>query len=242
MSLFYFLFFFVVGYLLFSIFKKRDFLKFVFSIFGMMYQKNKTSINDAIFLYEVQKSEELSAEEIFTLGLGDLEHERLSNELEEIDIYKHLEHEWGLSFEAEKSKEHTVYVLQQIWAKGTLSLVFQNLYLEEKVSISDMVAFDSVRFTELLRQVIHLKFLEKEEAWGLLFLNAQRVQDSYANWAEFRDAYFRGLTLYLFSKLEEEEQKNFDFQQELMSHKENSEVKVLWIEQKIFSHFEKSKN
>ena len=179
MSIFNFIFFFVIAYLIVSIFKQRHFLKFLFSLFGMMYEKNKKSVNDAVFLYEEPKVENLSKEEVFALSLGDLEHERLVSELEEIDILKYLEKEWGLSFESSKSKEHTLYSLQQIWSKGTLSLVFENLHLEKEVGIADMVAFDAARFTELLRQVLYLKFLEEEEVWGLLFLNAQRVQDSY---------------------------------------------------------------
>jgi len=242
MSIFYFIFFFVVGYLLVSIFKKRAFLKFVFSLIGMRYEQNKKSINDAVFLYEEPKQEKLSKEEIFTLALGDLEHERLGVELEEIDLLEYLKKEWGLSFEDEKSKEHTLYTLQQIWSKGTLSLVFQNVHWEKEVSITDMVAFDSVRFSELVRQVIYLKFLDEEVAWGLLFLNAQRVQDSYANWAEFKEAYFRGLTLYLFSRLEEEEQKSFDFKEVLLQQKKNISVEVNWLEKDIFSHFERSEN
>jgi len=242
MSIFYFIFFFVVGYLLVSIFKKRAFLKFVFSLIGMRYEQNKKSINDAVFLYEKPKLEKLSREEIFTLALGDLEHERLGVELEEIDILEYLKKEWGLSFEDEKSKEHTLYTLQQIWSKGTLSLVFQNVHLEKEVSITDMVAFDSVRFSELVRQVIYLKFLDEEVAWGLLFLNAQRVQDSYANWIEFKEAYFRGLTLYLFSRLEEEAQKSFNFKEVLLQQKNNISVEVNWLEKDIFSHFERSEN
>ena len=208
----------------------------------MRYEQNKKSINDAVFLYEDPKLEKLSKEEIFTLALGDLEHERLGVELEEIDILEYLKKEWGLSFEDEKSKEHTLYTLQQIWSKGTLSLVFQNVHLEKEVSITDMVAFDSVRFSELVRQVIYLKFLDEEVAWGLLFLNAQRVQDSYANWAEFKEAYFRGVTLYLFSRLEEEEQKSFDFKEVLLQQKKNISVEVNWLEKDIFSHFERSEN
>ena len=148
MSFFYFVFFFVVGYLLVSSFKKRHLFKLVFSLFGMMYKKNKKSLDDAVFLYAEEKKER-SKEEILTLALGDLEHERLASSLEEIDIHKYLEEEWGLNFESEKSKEHSLYTLQQIWSKGTLSLLFQNLHLEKEVSDSDMVAFDSVRFTEL---------------------------------------------------------------------------------------------
>ena len=242
MSIFYFAFFFVIGYLFLSILKERNFLKFVFSLFGMRYEKNKKSVEDAVFLYEEPKKEELSEEENFALALGDLEHERLLSELEEINILQHLENEWGLNFEKEKSKEHTLYTLQQIWSQGTLALILQNIQLEKEVSVRDMVAFDSARFTELLRQVLYMKFIEEEQAWGLLFLNAQRVQDSYASWHEFKDAYFRGLTLYMFDKLEDEKKESFDFKKALMEHQENSTLEVAWLDEEIFSHFETHKN
>lgn len=241
MSLFYLIFFFIIAYLLFSIFKQRDFLKFLFALFGVLYEKNNRAVNEAVFLYEEPKLENLSREEAFALALGDLEHERLVSQLEEVDILSHLKQEWGLSFEDKKSKEHTLYTLQQIWSKGTLFLVFDNLHLEKEVGIADMVAFDAARFAELLRQVDYLKFLDEEELWGLLFLNAQRVQDTYKSAKEFKEAYLRGLTLYNYAKLEEKEH-TFDFKKAYRQNQKSSNVEIVWLDEEIFSQFEKQKN
>lgn len=231
MTLFYLVFFLVVGYLLYVVLKLQ-------SHNTQATEEYEVSVIQSEEVVEVKAK---SQEEIFALALGDLEHERLENALEELELSRYLEQTWGLSFEAKKSKEHTLYTLQQLWSKGTLSLVLEHQHLRHQVSIADMVAFDSSRFVELLRQVIYLKFIDEEEAWGLLFLNAQRVQDSYANWEAFQEAYFRGLSLYAYSQLSEKEQKSFDFNAVFHTYQQNSKVKVAWLEEKIFSNFKKVK-
>ena len=181
--------------------------------------------------------ESLSAEGKYALALGDLEYERLAQNDLSVSVDQYLQTEWGLSFEGEKAKDHTLYTLQQIWSSGSISLVFQNIQFEQDVSIKEIIAFDSARFAELLRQVILLGFLDEEEAWGLLFLNAQRVQDSFENWMDFKEAYFEGLTLYRYSRLTEDEQGIFDFDAVLSHVRECSSVEVAWLDEPIFSHF-----
>jgi len=188
------------------------------------------------------ETDSLSAEEKYALALGDLERERLDQGKSSQSIKKYLEAEWGLSFSEEKAKDHALYTLQQIWAKGSISLVFQNIQFEQSASIKEVIAFDSARFAELLRQVILLGFLDEEEAWGLLLLNAQRVQDSFENWVDFKEAYFRGLTLHRYSQLDDKEQELFDFDEVYLQTKEHSCVEVLWLERSVLSHFRRAEN
>lgn len=238
----------VFAVLLYYIIKNRNFLKFLFSIFKEINRQKKEKIQKkfgktkkAIFVAKENRNT-LSKEEKFALALGDLEYERLLKYLENRDMQNYLEDEWGLSFEDKKSKNHTLYTLQKIRKEGTVPLLFRNLHLEKEVSVSDMIAFDSSRFSELLRQAIYLNFIEEEEAWGLLFLNAQRLQDSYKSFSEYKEAYFRGSTLYQYAQLKEEEQKSFDFQKELMLKQENSEVEIVWLKEAIFSQFKREEN
>lgn len=238
----------IFAVLLYYIIKNFNFLKFLFSIFKEINRQKKEKVQKkfgetkkATFSAK-ENRDSLSKEEIFALALGDLEYERLLKNLENRDIQNYLEDEWGLSFEDKKSKNHTLYTLQKIWKEGTVPLLFENLHLEKEVSVSDMVAFDSSRFSELLRQAIYLNFLEEEEAWGLLFLNAQRIQDSYKSFSEYKEAYFRASTLYQYTKLKEDEQKSFDFQKELMHNLKSTEVEIVWLKEAIFSQFKRVEN
>ena len=180
-----------------------------------------------------EEIQELGIKEHFALALGDLENERIAQNLQKISLKKYLEEEHGVSFEEGKEKEHLLYSLHQIWKVGNLQLFFRYPHFHQYLSVRDMVAFDSARFTELLRQALYLEFIEEEEAWGFLFLNAQRVQESYESWEDFRDAYFRGLTIINYRQLKRSE--DFDFEKELEKLKNASKVKVLWLKEEIFS-------
>jgi len=228
MSIIYFFLFAVVSFLLWSSLRREKI--------------DNVPKSDLLEQAEVQpllEPEHLSVEEAYALALGDLEYERLSQDDFSGSVVQYLQAEWGLSFEEEKAREHAIYTLQHIWSSGSISLIFQNIQFEQNVSIKELIAFDSARFAELLRHVMLLGFLDEEEAWGLLFLNAQRVQDSFENWADFKEAYFRGLTLYRYNKLEEEEQKIFDFDAVLSHTKERSTTEVVWLEEPLFSHFQR---
>jgi hypothetical protein len=224
MNIFYLLFFSVVAYLLWSALTKSQSKKIL---------KKKEAFR------KIYRVEALSAEENFALSLGSLEYERLSQRDMTVSLKEYFEAEWGLDFKEEKAREHTLYTLQQIWSNGNIHLVFRHIQFEKEASIKEMVAFDSARFAELLRQAILLSFLDEEEAWGLLFLNAQRVQDSYTSWQDFKEAYFRGLTLYSYTHLEEDEQAHFNFHKTVSEFKQNTKVEIDWLTDRVFSHFQK---
>jgi len=228
MNIIYFLLFAVVSFLLWSSLRREK-----------IDNVPKSDLPAQAEVQPLLEPEHLSAEEAYALALGDLEYERLSQDDLPGSVVQYLQAEWGLSFDEDKAREHAIYTLQHIWSSGSISLVFQNVQFEQNVSIKELIAFDSARFVELLRQVMLLGFLDEEEAWGLLFLNAQRVQDSFENWADFKEAYFRGLTLYRYNKLEEKEQKIFDFDAVLSQTKGCSSVDIVWLEEPIFSHFKR---
>lgn len=235
MNIFYLLFFVVVALLLwFSIDKKQVDSE------PNINQQDKSQEEKATAQPLLEKVS-LSAEEKYALALGDLERERLDQHRSSQTMQKYLESEWGLSFTEEKAKDHALYTLHKIWSSGSLSLIFENIQFEHNASIKELIAFDSARFAELLRQVTLLGFLDEEEVWGLLFLNAHRVQDSFENWLDFKEAYFRGLTLYRYSRLDEKEQELFDFDAVLSQTKEHSCVEVSWLERPILSHFRREK-
>ena len=202
------------------------------------FRKSRVRSEESLFLESNEEDKLLSEEEVFALALGDLEHERIASEIEELTLEAYLKKEWGLTFDEGREREHTLYALQKIWSKGTRYLLFENMQFEKMVSVSDTVAFDSARFSELIREAIYLGYLEEEEAWGLLFLNAERVQEAFSSSKEFINAYFSALVLFKFSKLEEEEKKSFEFDVELELLKSHSTVNIVWLEEELFSQFE----
>lgn len=218
------IFFLIAIYYLFrAIFKSSSFQEFIHYTF--IPKKNE--------LKERKLFEKMSDEEMFALSLGDLEYERIAKKIERSSLKAYLEEEYGLSFEEGKEREHLLYSLDKIWKEGSISLFFRHNNLHKYVAIRDMVAYDSARFTELLRHGLHLKFIEEEEAWGFLFLNLQRVQDSYCDWYDFRDAYFRATTLIAYS--EDKKHEDFNFKMEWLKAKTASTVKEFWLEENLFS-------
>ena len=175
--------------------------------------------------------------EIFVLSIASLEHERSKHLMEKLTLKAYLAKIWNINVEDKNAKERTIYVLQQLWSEGSISFLFGNIQFSNRVTIQDLVAFDASRFAELLFQVMHLDILEEEEAWGLLFLNAQRVQDSFSNWEAFNDAYCKGLTLYEFVTLEEEAQKNYVFKDELQKNRMLFHRQDTWLEEDVFHDF-----
>ena len=179
----------------------------------------------------------LSKEETFALALGDLEHKRIANELEDCNLVNYLEKEWNIEFNENDNEEYMIYLLQKIWKSGTVSWYWEHRKLHHKIDVKDLVAFDSVRFTELIRQAIYLKYIDEESAWGLLFLNAQRVQESFSGWEDFKSSYFRAVVFYnIVRKMKEDKQEEaiskFDELVELLVNENN--IEILWLNDALF--------
>ena len=222
------LFFVVLFYLFRSILRNSTFVDFLKTLLPTKKEER--------FEEEKEEIRPLGAKERFALALGDLEHERIAQTLQKKSLRTYLEEECNLTFEEGREREHTLYTLHQIWKVGTIEIFFDNPDVHSSLSVRDMVAFDSARFTELLRQALYLNFINEEDAWGFLFLNAQRVQESYEGWEDFRDAYFRGVALMHYSELKEDD--NFDFEQEFKRLRDVSNIKVAWLEEEIFATIE----
>jgi hypothetical protein len=59
-------------------------------------------------------------------------------------------------------------------------------------SIRDAIAWDSAMLIEEARLAQTLGWLDEDEVWGVVFLNAQRVQDTFESWRDFTDAAVAG--------------------------------------------------
>lgn len=62
----------------------------------------------------------------------------------------------------------------------------------DKYSILDAIAWDATMLVEEARLAHTMGWIPEDEIWGLLFLNAQRVQDSFEGWRDFTDAAMAG--------------------------------------------------
>jgi len=165
----------------------------------------------------------LNRAEKFALNLGNLEYERLSLLPDNLTLHERLEKEWGIHFEGEFAKERVIYTLQKILREGSIEMLLNSRASQSRVRVKDMVAFDSARFVELIRQALALKILEDDEVWGFLFINAQRVQDTFTGWSDFKSAYLNAVKfIYLSQK------KRFY---------SSKVVEIEWLEEDLFSHF-----
>lgn len=63
--------------------------------------------------------------------------------------------------------------------------------------VRDALAFDCMRTAFLTRCVAGLDWCDKEQAWLVLFLNAQRAQDSFTSWQDYATAYVRAREVWL---------------------------------------------
>jgi len=165
----------------------------------------------------------LSPAEEFALNIGNLEYQRLSYLCHELTLLDCLEKRWGIRFEGEFAKERVLYTLQKILSQGSVDRLIKNRKAQESFCIKDMVAFDSASFVELVRQSMALKLLSDEEAWGFLFLNAERVQDSFESWEAFQNAYLKGAE---FHALGREKEASYNLEK----------IEVAWLKENLFSH------
>ncbi|HSC81008.1 MAG TPA: DUF1266 domain-containing protein [Chitinolyticbacter sp.] len=64
--------------------------------------------------------------------------------------------------------------------------------MAEQGLIRDALAFSAARTAFLIRTLAIAGLLRAEQAWLVLFINAQRVQDMYASWEDYGQSYARG--------------------------------------------------
>eukprot|EP01038_Epipyxis_sp_PR26KG_P019488 gene19488-27608_t len=76
---------------------------------------------------------------------------------------------------------------------GGLGRTHANFYeqLAAEGKVRDALAFDCARTAFLVRCIALLGWVPESQAWLVLFLNAQRAQDSFESWEDFGHAYAR---------------------------------------------------
>jgi len=196
----------------------------------------------------------------YTLGLG--QPERLSFDVKGISasgmkvsldyacseknkpaLLAHLENRWGFSFaNSYEGRERILFCLKKLWNEGSVSLLLNSPQDAGKVNIDAMLAVDIASFVELVRHAVQLDLLDHEEAWGILFLNAQRAQSSFESWQEYVSAYIKGRE-YIFELSKQPETEAFvKFRNDINEYgvKEHNGLPtdVDWRAQPVFSGFE----
>jgi len=180
----------------------------------------------------------MSKEEEFTLAIAKLETERLHKSIEPYEVRAYLNDDFHFNVDEKNAPTKVYNVLKLLWSEGMLELFIKNNILTNKLEVKDLVAFDAARFSKLVLEVLALELLDEKEAWGLLFLNAGRVQDTFTNAQEFKSSYLKGALFYdiLFKSDEDdrgEKIQNFDALFETLY--ESSEVELIWLEEDVFS-------
>jgi hypothetical protein len=166
-------------------------------------------------------------EELFALALGDLEFKRLEKMLDDKTLIEYLKERWEIEL-GKDAKAQTIYALQQLWSEGSVELLLRDETMRSQIAVKSMIAFDSSVYAELIRQTVSLGILTEEASWGLLFLNAQRVQDSFDSWQDYQEAYIEGVAFWLSTRDDSSYKAN---KMKLEKYKIERE----WLSEPIFS-------
>nr|WP_238340007.1 DUF1266 domain-containing protein [Citrobacter sp. NCU1] len=127
-----------------------------------------------------------------TLALPIDEHQRQH-------LAQQVKKELGL---AENLREETLHqqvadILQR-WPAG-VGKTPRGFYdqLAARGQVRDALAFDCARTAFLTRCIAGLGWCSSEQAWLVLFLNAQRAQDCFHSWEDYATAYVRARQIWL---------------------------------------------
>ena len=173
----------------------------------------------------------MSKEEEFALAIANFEN-RPTNNIEE-----YFNDEFNFDIKAQSIGTKIYHKIQELWSQGLLEVFIKNNILSDKLEVKDLVAFDSARFVKFLLEILKLKLMDEKEIWGLLFLNAARVQDTFNNAQEFKASYFKGALYYeiLFQSDEEDRgEKIQNFDTLVNASLQASDMEILWLEEDIF--------
>jgi len=136
----------------------------------------------------------LSSSEHFAIELGSLAFAKAKPVTQRGELLSILKKEWGMSFAKDKNAKHRVaYALRHIWSTGSTPLLIHNQEFINHATVRDLIAYDTGLFVLQIHYSRVLQIIDSEEAWGMLFLNAQRAQDCYQSWDDFYQSYTRGL-------------------------------------------------
>ncbi|CAA6813690.1 MAG: Unknown protein [uncultured Sulfurovum sp.] len=187
----------------------------------------------------------ISKEETFALAFAKFEDERLENSPEDYCVESYLNNDFYFNIHDKNASSKVYDVIKKVWTEGVLELFIKNSILIDKLEVKDLVAFDSTRFVKLVLEVLNLKLINKKEAWGLLFLNVQRIQDAFTHTEDFKVSYFKGALFYdILFKSEEESrgEKIQSFDTLLENLHQRSKVKLTWLETDVFKTFKIEKS
>jgi len=179
----------------------------------------------------------MSQEEEFALAIADFETERLSKSVANYNPAEYLNDEFHFDVEAKSIETKIYHKIEELWSQGLLEIFIKNNILSDKLEVKDLVAFDSARFVKFLLEILKLKLMDEKEVWGLLFLNASRVQDTFENAEAFKASYFKGALYYeiLFQSEEEERgEKIQNFDTLLNASLNASNIEILWLQEDVF--------
>ena len=149
-----------------------------------------------------------------------------------------LHDDLGLDPEAtDLSRDRLRIGLARLWATPSLNL--QRYSVEEEANTLDKMAYDASQFVELARMGFALKLLSKEQAWALIFLNAQRMQDLFDSWEGFIYAAVRGRAWILQVTEQEDETPELKYiLDELFKRKRSVFSEVAWHQPSIYAQIQ----
>ena len=182
----------------------------------------------------------LGAPERMASALGDVDGPFLY-----LDAWRKSEHpqliacleDLGIDFERDQRLEgaYLRLTLRSIWSLGEMNILRQRPDLAQTYHVKDILAYDAARFVELTRIAFVLKLLSEEEVWGLLFLNAQRVQMLFSSWRDYTDCYVRGRTLVLEHYNQDVDEKLLEGLEKAHAQKTHTFNEVAWRERRIMA-------
>jgi hypothetical protein len=157
--------------------------------------------------------------------------------LKEVDIDEFFMEEFQINSRGKRVQENVLYKVQETWSHGLLQLFIKNKILSDKIEVKDIIAFESARLLKFILESEKLEILDTREAWGLIILNLQRLQESFSNGKIFKEAYLKGRLYYdiLFKEAEEERStriQNYDTL--LHTLQNNTKHTIFWISDNLF--------
>ncbi|MBE9608294.1 DUF1266 domain-containing protein [Chitinilyticum piscinae] len=106
--------------------------------------------------------------------------------------------ECGLAVQSAEAQPAAARRLLRLWLAGfSDEHHFFYAHCAEHESVRDALAFDCARVAFLVRCLALLELIPQDEAWLVLFLNAQRAQDVFRGWDDFGMAYARARAVWV---------------------------------------------
>jgi hypothetical protein len=144
----------------------------------------------------------------FALALGDIVYRRHhincnSDEIKtEIEshrrdpLFKALLNETGMHANGDLQSQSRQLLRQWLQAFSPEHAAFVHCCANDD-DVRDAIALECVRVAFLVRCMVIFDLIDESRAWLVLFLNAQRAQDCFSDWAEFAYSYANGRAIWI---------------------------------------------